>query len=73
MWTFLALIALMSVTRHQLRLLYLDPVLSKATLAELPQWGTFGVFAVILVLGLVTTGWMVWRVVQSRVTGDAAA
>jgi hypothetical protein len=66
-------IAVMSITRHQVRGLYLDPVASRYEVASAPQWGNFVLFALLLVAGLATVGYMVKRVASSPATGDDAA
>jgi hypothetical protein len=66
-------IAVMSITRHQVRGLYLDPVASRYEVASAPQWGNFVLFALLLVAGLATVGYMVKRVATSPATGDDAA
>ncbi|MCP4204511.1 MAG: hypothetical protein GY769_21585 [bacterium] len=60
-------IAIMSITRHQVRALYLDPVAGGLVVPEAPQWGNFALFAVLLVAGLVTVGYMVRRTLAARV------
>jgi hypothetical protein len=66
-------IAVMSVTRHQLRELYLEPVTSQHTLASAPQWGNFLLFALLLVAGLATVAYMLKRVAGSPATENDAA
>jgi hypothetical protein len=66
-------IAIMSVTRHQVRMLYLEPATSQYTLQVVPQWGNFVLFALLLVAGLATVAYMVWRVLGSPATGADAA
>jgi hypothetical protein len=66
-------IAVMAITRHQVRELYLEPVSSQYTLAVAPQWGNFVLFALLLVAGLATVGYMVRQVLDNRATGDEAA
>jgi len=66
-------VAVMAVTRHQVRVLYLDPVSSQFAHDIVPQWGTFGLFAVVLLAGLATVFWMVRRVLTSPAEGDEAA
>jgi hypothetical protein len=66
-------IAVMSITRHQVRELYLEPVSSQYTIASAPQWGNFVLFALLLVAGLATVGYMVRQVLDNRATGDQAA
>jgi hypothetical protein len=66
-------IAVMSITRHQVRELYLAPVSSKYSIAAAPQWGNFVLFALLLVAGLATVGYMVRQVLGHPATGDEAA
>ena len=66
-------IAVMSLTRHQVRALYLEPFTSQSTHVVTSQWGTFGLFVVILAAGLATVGYMVRRVLTSPADGADAA
>ncbi len=66
-------IAIMSVTRHQVRALYLEPVTSRFELASAPQWGNFVLFAVLLVAGLGVVAIMVREVLRNRAEGAEAA
>jgi len=66
-------IAVMAVTRHQVRGVYLQPSRLPEGLAAAPQWGNFALFAVLLVLGLATVAFLVRRVLASPATGDDAA
>ena len=50
--TLLVGMALMSVTRHQVRQLYLEPVSSLGVPAVVPQWGNFALFVVLLIVAL---------------------
>lgn len=54
-------VALMSITRHSLRQLYLAPHLDVNTMPVNPQWTVFFIFVVLLVVGLAVVGWMVWQ------------
>jgi hypothetical protein len=65
-------VALMAVTRHSLREMYLQPHLDIRTLEVTPQWGMFGIFAVLLVAGLAVVGWMVWQFYKSGQPQKAA-
>jgi hypothetical protein len=65
-------IAIMAITRHQVRELYLDPVSSQFELASAPQWGNFVLFALLLVAGLATVDFMVRRVLGSPAAGGEA-
>ena len=66
-------VAIMAVTRHQVRVLYLEPATSQFQAAIVPQWGNFFLFAALLVIGLATVFWMVRRVLTSPAEGDQAA
>jgi hypothetical protein len=66
-------IAIMSITRHQVRVLYLAPATEPYQLQVVPQWGNFTLFVVLLVLGLATVAYMVKRVLTEPATGDEAA
>lgn len=66
-------LAVMAVTRHQVRGIHLEPFLSPDGLAAAPQWGNFALFALLLVVGLATVAFMVRRVLDSPATGDDAA
>jgi hypothetical protein len=66
-------IAVMTITRHQVRVLYLDPVASQYQLQAVPQWGNFGLFVVLLLAGLATVAYMVKRVLAEPATGEEAA
>jgi len=66
-------VAVMSITRHQVRVLYLEPVTSAYTKQIVPQWGNFFLFAVFLVVGLAAVGYMTKRVLSEPASGDEAA
>jgi hypothetical protein len=66
-------IAVMSITRHQVRALYLDPFTAGFDFLVVPQWGNFLLFGVLLVAGLATVAWMVRRVLTSPAAGADAA
>jgi len=66
-------IAVMSVTRHQVRALYLAPSTSASDFLVVPQWGNFVVFVLLLAAGLGTVAYMVRRVLQSPASGADAA
>jgi len=65
-------VALMAVTRHSLREMYLQPHLDIRTLEVTPQWGMFGIFVVLLAAGLAVVGWMVWQFYKSGQPQKAA-
>ncbi len=66
-------VAVMSVTRHQIRTLYLEPFAASAAAAVRPQWGNFLLFAVLLLAGLATVAIMVGRVLARPAKGSEAA
>jgi hypothetical protein len=66
-------IAIMTVTRHQVRALYLEPSTSQYQFQVVAQWGNFLLFVVLLVAGLATVAYMVKRVLSSPATGVDAA
>ena len=66
-------IAVMSITRHQVRALYLELSAAQFNFQVVPQWGNFVLFALLLVAGLATVGFMVWRVLTSPASGADAA
>jgi hypothetical protein len=66
-------IAIMSITRHQVRALYLEPSTAQFSFQIAPQWGNFVLFAALLVAGLATVAYMVRRVVTSPASGADAA
>ena len=65
--------ATMSITRHQVRILYLDPVTDFSGATILPQWGNFALFVVLLLVALGTVAYMTRRVLSERASGDEAA
>lgn len=71
--TLLGTIAVMSVTRHQVRALYLEAARSQFVLATRSQLGPLVLFLVLLVAGLAAVAYMIARVLASRATGDEAA
>ena len=66
-------IGIMSITRHQVRDLYLEPTSSQYSLSSAPQWGNFVLFALLLVVGLATVAYMVRQVLDNPAEGDDAA
>jgi len=66
-------IAIMSITRHQVRALYLEPSTAQFSFEIVPQWGNFALFVVLLVAGLATVGYMLRRVLTSPASGADAA
>jgi len=66
-------IAIMSITRHQVRSIYLEPTSSQYEIATAPQWGNFVLFALLLLAALATVGYMVRLVLANRSSGEGAA
>jgi hypothetical protein len=66
-------IAVMSVTRHQVRASYLEAWTAGSDVLVVPQWLNFALFALLLVAGLVMVAFMVRRVLSSPESGDSAA
>jgi hypothetical protein len=66
-------VAIMSITRHQVRVLYLAPSTEPYQLQAVSQWGNFGLFVVLLLAGLATVAYMVKRVLSEPATGEEAA
>ena len=66
-------IGVMSITRHQVRELYLAATTSQYHFAVVPQWGNFTLFVVLLIAGLATVAYMVRRVLTSPASGGDAA
>ena len=66
-------VAVMAVTRHQVRMFYLDPATSGFTPRIEPQWGVFALFVACLIVALGTVAYMTTRVLRDRATGSEAA
>jgi hypothetical protein len=66
-------IAVMSITRHQVRMLYLAPIADLIEPKVMPQWGNVALFAVCLVAALAAVGYMVRRVLAEPASGNEAA
>jgi len=66
-------IAIMSVTRHQVRVIYLEPATRLFEARVVPQWVNFGLWVGLLVIGLATVAYMVKRVLTEPATGPDAA
>jgi hypothetical protein len=66
-------IAVMCITRHQIRVLALEPATALSEPTVVPQWFNFALWVVLLVAGLATVGYMVRRVLSSPATGADAA
>jgi hypothetical protein len=54
-------IALMSIIRHLVRTAYLQPHFDPRALAVEGQWVVFGIFAVLLLVGIATVAWMLYH------------
>jgi hypothetical protein len=65
--------AVMTISRHQIRALYLEPTTAQFSFQVVPQWGNFVLFALLLIAGLATVGFMLWRVLASPAIGADAA
>ncbi len=66
-------IAIMTLTRHQVRVLYLEPATTQFQIQVVSQWGNFLLFVVLLAAGLATVGFMVRRVLSSPASEADAA
>jgi hypothetical protein len=71
--TMVLTIVVMSITRHQLRVIYLQPVTSQYEMTSAPQWGNFVLFALLLVAGLATVAYMIKQVLGNPARGEEAA
>jgi hypothetical protein len=69
----LGTISLMAVLRHQIRLLNLQPSFDVHALPVQGQWAVFVIFAVLLVAGLATVGWMLFQFFYSGVRSSSSA
>ena len=65
--------AIMAITRHQVRTLYLGPSTAGLEFPVVAQWGNFFLFTVLLVAGLATVAWMVRNTLNSPASGEEAA
>lgn len=66
-------VATMSITRHEIRVLYLEPSTSQYHATIAPQWGNFWLFVVLLVMALGTVGYMTKRALGEPAVGEDAA
>lgn len=66
-------VAIMAVTRHQVREAYVAPWIDLGAFRVVPQWFNFGVFVVLLVAALAVVALMVRRVQTSPASGSEAA
>jgi hypothetical protein len=57
----LGTVSLMAVIRHLVRIAYLRPYFDPRTLPVEGQWTVFVIFAVLLVAGIATVGWMLFQ------------
>lgn len=71
--TMVLTVVVMSITRHQVRVIYLQPVTSQYEMVSAPQWGNFVLFALLLVAGLATVAYMVKQVLGNPARGKEAA
>lgn len=71
--TMVLTIAVMAITRHQVRSLYLAPATAATTIPTAPQWGNFFLFVLLLATGLATVAYMVRLVQRSGASGSEAA
>jgi len=71
--TMVLTIVVMSVTRQQVRGIYLQPVTSQFEMTSAPQWGNFVLFELLLLAGLATVAYMVKQVLANPASGDEAA
>jgi hypothetical protein len=69
----LVTVAVMSITRHQVRVLYLEPAIGTQQAIVAPQWGNFVLFAVCLVAALAIVAYMTQRVLGEPAEGGEAA
>lgn len=61
-------ISLMAVVRHLVRIARLRPYFDPRTLPVEGQWTVFAIFAVLLVAGLATVGWMLYQFFRPAVS-----
>ena len=66
-------VAVMSVTRHQVRMLYLAPETGLHQQQVVPQWGNFLLFVLLLLVALAAVAYMIKRVLGQPAGGDEAA
>jgi hypothetical protein len=66
-------VAVMSITRHQVRVLYLEPVTSAHHAQVVPQWGNFLLFILLLLTALAVVAYMTRRVLTEAASGEEAA
>jgi len=66
-------IAVMAITRHQVRELYLAPASAGSVIPVAPQWGNFFLFVLLLLAGLATAAYMIRLVMTSPAAGREAA
>jgi hypothetical protein len=66
-------IAVMTITRHEVRALYLAPFTADTNFQVVPQWGNFVVFGLLLAAGLATVAGIVRLVLISPASGADAA
>ena len=71
--TTIGTMAIMAITRDQLRVIYLGSAVDLGQFTVRAQWGNFLFFVVLLVLGLATVYYMVHRVLSEPAQGSDAA
>ncbi len=71
--TTLATMAVMVVTRDQLRSIYLGSSVDLSQFAIRSQWGNFVLFSILLILGLATVFYMIRKVLKEKTEGGAEA
>lgn len=71
--TLVVVVAAMSVTRHQVRALYLEPLADSLRAATAPQWALFALFAMLLVAALAAVGWIAWLARRRPGAGEVSA
>lgn len=64
-WLLVGTIVCMVLIRHAVREYTLAPVFDPATLTISPQWDVFGIFAILLVIALAVTAWMIVALVKA--------
>jgi len=66
-------IGVMSITRHQVRVLYMEPQTSTTAVTVVPQWFNFALFVILLVVAVATVAYMARRVLSEPASGSEAA
>jgi hypothetical protein len=71
--TAVLVIAVMTIVRDQVRVVYLQPATSHFTWQTAPQWFNTALFALLLIAGLATIAYVVRRVLGAPASGPEAA